>query len=99
MNKITLVTLVALGISLSSIAQCKTVTELNENFDSWKDIDKCWNAESGKSMLYSSEGTITFNTMMTSSDRMISSTPKMKARTYKLTLDISKKSGDASLEL
>jgi len=99
MNKITLVTLFALGISLSSNGQCKTVTELNENFDSWKDIDKCWNAESGKSMLYSSEGKITFYSMMSSGERMILSTPKMKAGTYKLTLDISKKSGDASLEL
>ena len=84
---------------ITSTAQCTTVTSINENFDSWKKIDKCWNAESGKSMLYNSEGKITFYSMMSSGERMILSTPKIKAGTYNLTLDISKNSGDASLEL
>src|SRR5690606_39630590 len=57
---------------------------------SWKKIDKCWNAESGKSMLYNSEGKITFYSMMSSGERMILSTPKIKAGTYNLTLDISR---------
>lgn len=99
MKKIILSGLLVLAASFASNAQCTTLTSLNENFDSWKKIDKCWNAESGKSMLYSSEGKITFYSMMSSGERMILSTPKMKAGTYKLTLDISKNSGDASLEL
>lgn len=99
MKKIILSGLLVLGASFASNAQCSTLTSLNENFDAWKKIDKCWNAESGKSMLYNSEGKITFYSMMSSGERMILSTPKMKAGTYKLTLDISKNSGDASLEL
>ncbi|WCM43320.1 hypothetical protein MG290_06575 [Flavobacterium sp. CBA20B-1] len=99
MKKILLSGIMALGAFFASNAQCSTVASINENFDSWKKIDKCWSAESGKSMLYSSEGKITFYSMMSSGERMILSTPKMKAGTYKLTLDISKNSGDASLEL
>lgn len=99
MKKIALTGLLVFSSVITSTAQCTTVTSINENFDSWKKIDKCWNAESGKSMLYSSEGKVTFYSMMSSGERMILSTPKMKAGTYKLTLDISKNSGDASLEL
>lgn len=99
MKKIILSSLLALTASFVSNAQCTTLSSLNENFDAWKKIDKCWNAESGKAMLYSSEGKVTFYSMMSSGERMILSTPKMKAGTYYLTLDISKNSGDASLEL
>ena len=99
MKKIIAFVLVVFGVSSYATAQCKTVTSLSENFDSWKDIDKCWNAESGKSMLYSSEGKIIFYSMMSSGQRMVLTTPKIKAGTYTLTLDISKKSGDATLEL
>lgn len=99
MKKIALTGLLVFSGVITSTAQCTTVTSLNENFDSWKKIDKCWNAESGKSMLYNNEGKITFYSMMSSGERMILSTPKIKAGTYNLTLDISKNSGNASLEL
>ncbi len=99
MKQVALAGLLVLGVSFTSTAQCTTVSSINENFDSWKKIDKCWNAESGKSMLYSSEGKVTFYSMMSSGERMILTTPKIKAGTYNLTMDISKNSGDASLEL
>lgn len=99
MKKIVLSGLMVLGTVLSATAQCKTVTGLNENFDGWKDIDKCWNAESGKAMLYASEGKITFYSMTNPREKMMLSTPKLKAGTYNLSLDISHNGGNATLEL
>lgn len=99
MKKIVLAGFMVLGTVLSATAQCKTVTGLNENFDGWKDIDKCWSAESGKAMLYASEGKITFYSMTNPREKMMLSTPKLKAGTYNLSLDISHNGGNATLEL
>src|SRR5690606_1941920 len=99
MKKIALTGLLVFSGVITSTAQCTTVTSLNENFDSWKKIDKCWNAESVKSMLYNNEGKITLHSMISSDETMILSKPKIIAGTYNLTLDISTNSGDASLAL
>ena len=99
MRKIVLSGAVALLGAFAANAQCKTVTGLNENFDAWKDIDKCWNAQSGKAMLYASEGRITFYSMTNPREKMMLSTPKIKAGTYDLSLDISQNGGEATLEL
>lgn len=99
MKKVILTTILALGGILNSSAQCKVVTSINENFDSWKDIDKCWNAESGKAMLYLNDGKITFYSMSNPQEKMYLTTPKIKAGTYKLTFDISKNDGNATYEL
>ncbi len=99
MKKIVLSATVALMGAVAAHAQCKTAASLNENFDAWKDIDKCWHAESGKAMLYASEGRITFYSMTNPREKMILSTPKMKAGTYNLSLDISQNGGEATLEL
>lgn len=99
MKKMILTALVGLGVFQISYAQCKSVSSINENFDAWKDIDKCWNAAAGKAMLYASEGKVTFYSMMNSGERMVLTTPKIKAGTYTLSFDISKNSGSATLEL
>lgn len=99
MKRLAITGLMVLGSFTMSHAQCKTVTGLQENFDSWKDIDKCWNAESGKAMLYHGDGRIIFYSMMSPKENMFLATPKIKAGKYILTLNISKNSGDASLEI
>jgi len=99
MKKIILAGIFSIGGILSSTAQCKTVSNLTENFDAWKDIDKCWDAQPGEAMLYASEGKVTFYSMNNPKEKMFLTTPKIKAGTYKLTLDISKNTGDATLEI
>lgn len=80
-------------------AQCKTVTSISENFDAWKSIDKCWDTKSGLAMLYAKKQRITFYSMVTPKEDMYLFTPKLKAGSYTLTLDISANDGDASLQL
>lgn len=80
-------------------AQCKTVTSITENFDTWKDIDKCWTAQSGGAMLYASNKKITFYSMTTPKEKMYLITPKLKAGNYTLTLDVSDNGGETSLEI
>lgn len=99
MKKILFVGIVALGGFLSVNAQCKTVSTLTENFDTWKDINKCWTVQQGKAMLYPSEKKIIFYSMNNPGENMYLVTPKIKAGKYTLTLDISDNGGDTTLEL
>jgi hypothetical protein len=55
MRKIALVGIMALGGFLTANAQCKTISTLTENFDTWKEINKCWTAQQGKAILYASD--------------------------------------------
>lgn len=99
MRKIVFAGIVSLGGFLMANAQCKTVSMLAENFDTWKDIDKCWTAQSGKAMLYASDKRIIFYSMNSPGENMYLVTPKIKAGTYILTLDISDNGGETTLEL
>lgn len=99
MKKIVLVGILTLGGFLTVNAQCKTVSTLTENFDTWKDIDKCWTAHQGKAMLYAKEKKVTFYSMTSPRENMYLVTPKIKAGNYTLTLDISDNGGETTLEV
>ncbi|WP_175623344.1 hypothetical protein [Chryseobacterium schmidteae] len=99
MKKIVLVGILSLGGFLTANAQCKTVSTLTENFDTWKDIDKCWTAHQGKAMLYAKEKKVTFYSMTSPRENMYLVTPKIKAGNYTLTLDISDNGGETTLEV
>ena len=99
MKRIILTGIVILGGFLTANAQCKTVNALTENFDTWKDIDKCWTAQSGKAMLYSKDKKVTFYSMMNPRENMVLVTPKVKAGNYTLTLDVSDNGGETTLEV
>lgn len=99
MRKIVLAGIMAFGGFLTANAQCKTVATLTENFDTWKDINKCWTAQPGKAMLYASEKKIIFYSMTNPRENMYLVTPKIKAGTYTLSLDISDNGGETTLEV
>lgn len=99
MKKIVLMGILTLGGFLTANAQCKTVSTLTENFDTWKDIDKCWTAHQGKAMLYAKEKKVTFYSMTSPRENMYLVTPKIKAGNYTLTLDISDNGGETTLEV
>lgn len=99
MRKFVFAGLVALGGFATVNAQCKTVSSLTENFDTWKEINKCWTAQPGKAMLYSSEKKIVFYSMNSPRENMYLVTPKIKAGKYTLTLDASDNGGETTMEL
>jgi hypothetical protein len=99
MRKIMLTGIATLGGFLTINAQCKTVSTLTENFDTWKDINKCWTAQQGKAMLYASDKKIIFYSMKNPGENMYLITPKIKAGNYTLTLDASDNGGETTLEL
>lgn len=99
MRKIVLAGVLAFGGFLTTNAQCKSVSTLTENFDTWKDIDKCWTAQSGKAMLYANDKKIIFYSMNSPGENMYLVTPKIKAGTYTLSFDISDNGGETTLEL
>lgn len=98
MRKIVFAGILALGGFLTASAQCKTVSTLTENFDTWKDINKCWTAQQGKAMLYASDKKIIFYSMTSPGENMYLVTPKIKAGNYTLTLDASDNGGETTLE-
>lgn len=91
--------LLILGGLLTIQAQCTTITGLNENFDNWNDIDKCWNAESSEAMIYHKEGRIVFYSMMNPNENMMLSTPKVKAGKYSLSFEALNKGAKSTLVL
>ncbi|MFN1219010.1 hypothetical protein ACKW6Q_18740 [Chryseobacterium kwangjuense] len=99
MKKIVFAGIAAFGEFLTLNAQCKTETALTENFDTWKDINKCWTAQQGKAMLYASDKRVIFYSMTNPGENMYLITPKIKAGNYTLTLDISDNGGETALEL
>ncbi|PQA93047.1 hypothetical protein B0A69_12870 [Chryseobacterium shigense] len=99
MRKILLAVILTLGGLLTANAQCTTVSAMTENFDTWKDINKCWTAQQGKAMLYASDKRIIFYSMSSPGENMYLVTPKIKAGTYTLSLDISDNGGETTLEL
>lgn len=99
MKKIVFVGIAVLGGFLTTNAQCTTVSALTENFDAWKDINKCWAAQSGKAMLYASDKRIVFYSMNSPGEHMYLITPKIKAGAYTLSLDISDNGGETTLEI
>jgi hypothetical protein len=99
MRKILFAGIITLGGFLITNAQCKPVSTITENFDSWKEIGPCWTAQQGKAMLYASDKKIIFYSMTNPGEKMYLVTPKIKAGTYTLTLDISDNGGDTTLEL
>lgn len=99
MKKIVLAGILTLGGFLTANAQCKTVAAISENFDSWKEINKCWTAHQGKAMLYASDKKVVFYSMTNPGENMYLVTPKIKAGKYTLTLDISDNGGETTLEL
>lgn len=99
MKKIVLAGIVTFGGFLTANAQCKTVSTLTENFDTWKDIDKCWTAQPGKAMLYAKDKKVTFYSMMSPKENMVLVTPKIKAGNYTLSFDISDNGGETTLEI
>lgn len=99
MRKTVLTGIMVLGCFLTANAQCKTVSILTENFDTWKDLNKCWTAIPGKAMLYPNDKKIIFYSMNNPRENMYLVTPKIKAGTYTLTLDASDNGGETTLEL
>jgi hypothetical protein len=99
MRKIMLAGIATLGGFLTINAQCKTISTLTENFDTWKDINKCWTAQQGKAMLYASDKKIIFYSMKNPGENMYLITPKIKAGNYTLTFDASDNGGETNLEL
>lgn len=99
MRKIVFAGLAVLGGLVMSNAQCKTVSAISENFDGWKDIDKCWTAQQGKAMIYSKDKKVVFYSMTNPREKMFLMTPKIKAGKYMLTLDASDNGGETTLEI
>lgn len=99
MRKFIFAGLVALGGFATINAQCKTVSSIKENFDTWKEMNKCWIAQTGKAMLYSSDKKIVFYSMNSPRENMYLVTPKIKAGKYTLTLDASDNGGETTMEL
>src|SRR5690606_21300106 len=99
MKNVLIGSMLVLGGLLTAQAQCNTVTEINENFDNWKDIDKCWKADGGEAMLYHKEGRIVSYSMMNPNENMTLSTPKVKAGKYSLSFDTLIKGEKATLVL
>lgn len=99
MKNVFIGSMLVLGGLLTAQSQCKTVTEINENFDNWKEIDKCWHADGGEAMLYHKEGRIVFYSMMNPEEKMTLSTPKVKAGKYSLSFDALNKGAKATLML
>ncbi|PWN71954.1 hypothetical protein C1631_004885 [Chryseobacterium phosphatilyticum] len=99
MRKIILTGIAVAGGFLSTNAQCKTVSALTENFDTWKDINKCWTAQSGKAMLYPSDKRVIFYSMNSPGENMYLITPQIQAGTYTLSLDLSDNGGETTIEL
>lgn len=99
MKKIFIGSMLVFGGLLTAQAQCKTITSLNENFDNWAAIDKCWKADGGEAMLYHKEGRIVFYSMMNPQENMMLSTPKVKAGKYSLSFDALNKGAKATLVL
>lgn len=99
MRKIVFAGIVAFGGFFTANAQCKTLSNLTENFDTWKDINKCWTAQSGKAMLYPSDKKIIFYSMNSPGENMYLVTPKIKAGTYTLSMDIADNGGETTLEI
>ncbi len=99
MKKIILGGILVLGGIITADAQCKTVTSVTENFDTWKDIDRCWKAQKGEAMLYASDKKIIFYSMTSPKENMYLMTPKIKAGKYALSLDITDNGGETTLEI
>ncbi|MFC3158525.1 hypothetical protein SAMN05443633_111134 [Chryseobacterium arachidis] len=99
MRKTVFAGIMTLGGLLTANAQCKPVATITENFDTWKDINKCWTAQSGKAMLYPNDKKIVFYSMTSPRENMYLVTPKIKAGNYTLTLDASDNGGETTLEL
>lgn len=99
MRKIIFGGILALGGFVTTNAQCKTVSTLTENFDTWKDINKCWAVQKGEAMLYASDKKIIFYSMTSPKENMYLVTPKIKAGNYTLSLDITDNGGETSLEI
>lgn len=99
MRKFIFAGIVTLVSFLTAKAQCNTVSAITENFDAWKDINKCWTAQPGKAMLYASDKKIIFYSMSSPRENMYLVTPKIKAGTYTLSLDASDNGGETTLEI
>lgn len=99
MKKIILGGILAFGGFLTVSAQCKTVSAITENFDSWKEIDKCWSIRKGEAMLYASDNKIIFYSMTNPKENMYLVTPKIKAGNYILSVDVTDNGGETTLEI
>ena len=99
MRKLIFGGIVALCGFVTANAQCKTVSTLTENFDTWKDINKCWSIQKGEAMLYASENKIIFYSMTNPKENMYLVTPKIKAGNYTLSLDVTDNGGETTLEI
>ncbi|MCD9854643.1 hypothetical protein LUD75_07985 [Epilithonimonas sp. JDS] len=99
MRKLIFGGILTLGGLMIANAQCKTVSTLTENFDTWKDINSCWSVQKGKAMLYASEKKIIFYSMNDPKENMYLITPKIKAGNYTLSLDVTDNGGETTLEI
>ncbi|MDO4727553.1 MAG: hypothetical protein Q4B43_00980 [Bacteroidota bacterium] len=98
MNKIIITVFSILG-ALTVQAQCNKQTNINENFDKWKDIDQCWDVYSGEAMLFAKEGKVVFYSMTSPNEEMYLVTPKLSKGTYTVSLDGVDKNTKATLVL
>lgn len=67
-------------------AQCDPVTEINENFNSWEEIDPCWTAVSNGGMVYA-DSNITFYSFMSANISMYFISPEIVEGEYILSFD------------
>lgn len=99
MRRIIVTGMFTLGGLITASAQCKTVSSITENFDTWKDINTCWSVQKGKAMLYASDKKIIFYSMTDPKENMYLITPKIKAGNYTLSLDVTDNGGETTLEI
>ena len=86
MMKKSIISLLFAFIAIFASAQCEAVNEINENFDTWSEIDPCWNVVSNGGMVYAEEN-VTFYSFMSPNISMFLISPEIVNGDYVLTFD------------
>lgn len=84
MKKVLFSLAVVLGTGL--YAQCNPVSEINEDFDGWAEIDECWTGIANGGM-FLVEGNVTFYSFMNTNSSMYLISPEVTAGEYTLNFD------------
>jgi len=90
--------LLSLVFALSAVAgfgQCNPVNGINENFDTWEEIDECWTGI-GNGGMFLVGGDVTFYTFMNPDVSMYLISPEIVEGEYNLTFDFATSSMDGS---
>ena len=76
------------GMATLGFGQCEPVSSINENFDSWEEIDECWSTVTNGGMIYA-DSNVTFYGFMGGGISMYLISPEIVAGDYALTFDAS----------